>query len=116
MAGKAEEVAPIMHKFMHKIAGDESNGALLGANEIDRNERQNNSEEEPRDNVPQRYWNWPGCRNLSEALHVLPNEKTSGSLSHDCDTVGAAAAAVNAAKVRAAAARFGRLAAKLGVC
>jgi hypothetical protein len=105
MAGKAEEMAPIMHKFMHKIAGDESNGALLGANEIDRNERQNYSEED-----------WPGYRNLSEALHVLPNEKTSGSLSHDCDTVGAAAAAVNAAKVRAAAARFGRLAAKLGVC
>jgi hypothetical protein len=101
MAGEGQEMAPVMHKFMHKIAGDESKGTLLGADKIDRNGCQNAGEDKPGENLADWDWNRPSCRNLSEALHVLPREKMPGSLSHDSDTVRVAATAVNAAKVRA---------------
>jgi hypothetical protein len=70
MTGKGQEMAPIMHKFMHKIAGDESKGTLLGADEIKRNERQNARENEPRQNFANRDWSWPACRTKSDAAHV----------------------------------------------
>src|SRR5215472_14033143 len=66
MAGKGQKMTPVVHKFMHKIAGDESKRALLGADEIDRNQRQNAGEEEPGDNFPEGYWNRPCCWRLCE--------------------------------------------------
>lgn len=116
MTGKGQEMAPIMHKFMHKIAGDESKRALLGADEIDRNQRQNAGEEEPGDNFPEGYWNRPCCWRLCEALHVLPRAKMPGSLSRDSDTVGVAAPAVNTAKTGPRQRDVARLEEKPGVC
>ncbi len=116
MAGKGQEMTPVVHKFMHKITGDEGKRALLGADEIDRNQRQNAGEEEPGDNFPEGYWNGPCCRRLCEALHVLPTAKMPGSLSRDSDTVGAAAPAVNTAKTGPRQRDVARLEEMPGVC
>jgi hypothetical protein len=68
-------MTPVMHEFMHKAAREESKGALLGANEIDRNERQNARKDKPGENFADWDWNWPGIRRINDAAHFLPAVK-----------------------------------------
>jgi hypothetical protein len=46
MAGKAQEVAPVVHKFMYIHAGNDRGGALFGAYEID-HQQQKDREQQP---------------------------------------------------------------------
>ena len=61
-----------MHIFMDIMAGDQRRRALLGADEIDQEERENSGECGPRENLADRDWNRPGCRSMDKAVHVLP--------------------------------------------
>src|SRR5262249_13358891 len=53
VAGEAEQVAPVMHEFVHVHAGDDRGGAFLDADEID-HRQQEHAEDEPGHDVAHR--------------------------------------------------------------
>jgi len=61
-----------MHILMDVMSGNQRPRALLGADEIDQEERENSGECGPRENLADRDWNRPGCRSMDKAVHVLP--------------------------------------------
>jgi len=61
-----------MHIFMNVMAGDQSRCALLGADEIDQEERESSGKCQPRENLAEWDWNRPSCRSMDKAVHVLP--------------------------------------------
>ena len=61
-----------MHIFMDVMARNQRRRALLGADEIDQEERENSGECQPRENFADGNWNRPGCGGMDKAVHVLP--------------------------------------------
>src|SRR5580693_7650401 len=72
MTGEGQEMAPVMHILMDVMSGNQRRRALLGADEIDQEERENSGECGPTENLADRDWNRPGCRSMDKAVHVLP--------------------------------------------
>jgi hypothetical protein len=56
MAREGQEMAPIMHKLMHILARDQRGCAALGANEVDRKNREHTGKSEPGENLADRDW------------------------------------------------------------
>jgi hypothetical protein len=54
VAGETEEVTSVMYEFMHGIAGEDRQRALLGADEIQHNEHQHAAENRPGRHFAQR--------------------------------------------------------------
>lgn len=54
VAGKAEEMTPIVHEFMHIGTGNEGGRAFLRADEIDGEQKEKASEDDPRQGLPNR--------------------------------------------------------------
>ena len=47
VARKAEQVPSVMHEVVHRMAGDQGGGALLGADDVDQQRRQDRAEDCP---------------------------------------------------------------------
>jgi putrescine transport system substrate-binding protein len=103
MAGEGQEMAPVMDKFMDKIAGNERKGPLLGADEINRNECENADKRKPRKNFAKGDGDRPSRRNKNVATHTQPQGTATGRARHGYGPVRVAASvlAVNALSERA---------------
>jgi putrescine transport system substrate-binding protein len=92
-------MAPIMDKFMDEIAGNESKGALLGGDEINRYDCENAEKNKPGKYFAKGNRNRPGRRNKNVAAHIRPQAKVTGYTRHG--NVAARVQAVNALSRRA---------------
>src|SRR2546430_12337096 len=54
VAGEAEQVPAVVGELVHPLAGRERRGALLGADEVDRHDGQQQAEHGPRQQLPDR--------------------------------------------------------------
>jgi hypothetical protein len=89
MAGEGQDMAPVMDKFMDKIAGNESKGALLGSNEINRYDCENAEKSKPGKYFAKGYRNRPSRRNKNVAAHIRPQAKVTGYTRHGGGNVAA---------------------------
>ena len=61
MAGKAEQVATVVHEFMHIHAANDRGGAFLGTDEIDSQDAKQPCKDDPRQHVAQRKGKRPAA-------------------------------------------------------
>jgi hypothetical protein len=69
VAGKAEKMAPVVHELMHVVAREYCHRALLGADEVDQQERQKTAEHGPRQQFAQRDRCGGNYRGKSDIRH-----------------------------------------------
>src|SRR5271154_823679 len=71
VTGEAEEVPSVVHEFVHILAADQRSRPLLGADEIDRQQKNEPGENRPGKPLTQRYRGDWKCRCKCSVRHII---------------------------------------------